>query len=115
MATTAILEFSMAKNLRYTLFSPKERNGTKSERFEEVDIFRKFKMAATGARYRKACANSNWRKKASIITKCVVCVVWTTKRNPIVFGPDRIKHHFDFAENVNFLESLRFGSIAFLG
>ncbi len=51
-----------------------------------------FKMAAMGARYRKACADSNWRKKAPIVAKLCVRVVWATKRNPIVFGPDRIKH-----------------------
>ncbi len=51
-----------------------------------------FKMAAMVAHYRKACADSNWRKKAPIVAKFCVRIVWATKRNPIVFGPDRIKH-----------------------
>ncbi len=49
-------------------------------------------MATTGSRYRKACADSNWRKIAPIVTKFCVRVVWATKRKPIVFRPDRIKH-----------------------
>ncbi len=49
-------------------------------------------MAAMGARYRKACADSNWRKEAPIVAKFCERVVWAAKRNPIVFGPDRIKH-----------------------
>ncbi len=77
-------------------------------------------MATMGARYRKACADSNWRKKAPIVTKLCVRVVWVTKRKPIVFGLDQIKHGRLAAILILWKMSTSsnrsdFGSIAFLG
>ncbi len=77
-------------------------------------------MATMGASYRKACADSSWRKKALIVTKLCVSVMWAVKRNPVVFGPDRVKPGQLAAILILWkistsLNRSNFGSIAFLG